>query len=131
MGDGVYRPAFTPIPGFNPNKRIKYWYSRAGSDNKVFFNIKRTSTNQRPMATNFEMSYLPEAICHGVYYYTLNRYDPYELHWALQNCLEMIEGSSGFQPERYEEFVQMKNAPIPSTANDNDQRSGSPADQVG
>ena len=111
--------------GFNPSKRIKYWYSRAGADNKAFLNIKRTSASGKLMATNFEMTHLPEAMCHCVYYYMLCGYNPFELAWALQNCLDMIQGSLLFQGDGYDQFVEMKNAAIPSTTNDTEQQSGS------
>ena len=112
--DGIYRPAYTQMSTFNPNKRIKYWYSRAGAENKAFLNIKRTSASGKLMATNFEMTHVPEALCHSVYYYMLCRYDVNELHWALMNCLQMVEGSRMFDHERAEEFARMKMAPIPS-----------------
>ena len=112
--DGLFRPAYTMTSSFNPNKRIKYWYSRAGADNKAFFNVKRASASGKLLATNVEMNNVPEVICHGVYYYMMCRYNVYELHWVLNNCLEMIEGSNLYEHEKAVAYENMKCSALPS-----------------
>ena len=66
------------------------------------------------MAANYEMTHVPEAVCNSVFYYMLCRYDAYELHWALTNCLDMIEGSNLFDQEQAVAYANMKSAAIPS-----------------
>ena len=70
------------------------------------------------------MTNVPEVICHSVYYYMLCRYNVCELHWALTNCLEMIEGSTLYDHEKAIEYNNMKNTPIPSADGSGEQPEG-------
>ena len=111
--DGIFRPAYTAYHTFNPNRRIRYWFSRAGADNRAYFNIKRMTATNDVMAVNYEMTRVPEAIAHSVYLYMLCRYNIYELHWVLNNCLDMVETCALFNPEKAIEYSMMKNEEFP------------------
>jgi len=85
------RPVFRKSQ--NPDRRVKYWYSRVGDNNTAYMNIRRKALNGKNLSVNFEMSHVPEAISNSVFYYLICKQNPVELYRVLKICMEWVKGS--------------------------------------
>jgi len=77
----------------------------------LYLNIKRTSVNGIDLGTNVAMPRVPELISNAVFFYMITRHDPYELCFALQNCVDMVMNSARFDSKKWEDF-ELANMPM-------------------